>query len=109
MTQLTPSESAEFVDQVLVAVRSTLDTLDRHENTLGELPRLATDHNALWSSIVNRLQSNLQEWQTILDAMAEKVRTAQEELNGLDTDLNQALRSFATARKHLQGGEVMGW
>jgi hypothetical protein len=105
MTQLSPSDSNGFLDQVLGAVHSTLNTLDRHENTLGEFPRIAADRDALWSSAVNRLQNNLHGWQTILDAMAEKVRVAQEQLAGLDSDLNQALRSFATARKHLQRGE----
>ena len=38
----------------------------------------------------------------ILADVAEKVREAQDDLTGLDTDLKRSLDAFAAARKHLQ-------
>jgi hypothetical protein len=89
------------MDDVAASVAAALADLDRHESALGasrtETPAATTSLETL-----TRLEGNLAGWQGILVEMADKVRTAQEELAVLDADLKRWLDAFAAARKHLQ-------
>ena len=96
------SPSAEFLDSVAGSVRDALAALDRHEATLADLPAPAADRQQTYAGALGRLEESLAGWQAILGDMAERVRTAQDELAGLDADLRRSLDAFATARKHLQ-------
>ena len=103
MTRSSHSPSAEFLDGISATVRTTLDALVRQENDLAAASGSASNHDELWSAALARLEDNLGHWQTILDSMADAVRTAQDDLAVLDADLNRSLDAFAAARKHLQG------
>jgi hypothetical protein len=100
----TPSfPSAEYLDSVAGAIRVAVHALDRHESDLALLPGRNIEPHGLWSSALGRLECSLRDWQQILSSVADHVRSAEEELESLDADLNRALNMFATARKHLQG------
>jgi hypothetical protein len=100
MPELSPS--AEFLDTVAMSVRDALAALDRHEAPLDDPPDRAGGREQTYAGSLGRLEENLAGWQAILGDMAERVRAAQDELAGLDTDLRRSLDAFATARKHLQ-------
>lgn len=98
-----PFVSAEFVDGISHSIQAALDSLFQHENALAQLSPMSSDPERAWSSSLAKLESTVAEWQAILDAMGEQVRSAQESLADLDGDLNRSLGAFAAARKHLQG------
>ena len=95
-------QSAEFLDGVLTSVRDALAALERDE--AGELDAaVGQDRERAWAAALGRLEGNLDGWQGILGEMAEKVRTAQDDLASLEADLKRSLDAFSAARKHLQG------
>jgi uncharacterized protein YukE len=105
MPELSPS--AEFLDSVSASVRDALSALDRHEASLMEGPG-ARNGEQTYAGALGRLEENLSGWQTILGDMADRVRTTQDELAGLDADLKKSLDAFAAARKYLQGEAASG-
>jgi hypothetical protein len=93
--------SPEFLDGVLASVRDVLAALDR--NDVGQSDLTADPaRERTWAAALGRLEGSLDGWQGILGEMAEKVRTAQDELAALDADLKRSLDAFAAARKYLQ-------
>lgn len=90
---------AQSVAEVEAQVRQALANLSRieAESEVNSAPPNARP------SVLDRLQSGLTGWETILSNMAERARLVQEELSSLDVDLNRSLDTFVTARKHLQG------
>ena len=110
MTQSTQLPSAEFIDGVSNSIQVALDSLFQHENALAQLSAPSHDPERAWTNSLTQLEANIAGWQTILDAMGDQVRTTQETLAVLDSDLNRSLGAFTTARKHLQGqsGEAAG-
>ena len=103
MTEPSPPPSAAFLDGVAASVRDALAGLDRHDAALAGLPAPAPDREQAWAEALGRLEGNLAGWQGIVGEMAERVRSAQDELSALDADLRRSLDAFAAARKHLQG------
>ena len=103
MTEPPPPSSAAFLDGVAASVREALAALARHEEALADLPLLGPGRERVWAEALGRLEGNLAGWQGILGEMAERVRSAQDELSALDADLRRSLDAFAAARKHLQG------
>ncbi|HEX3148537.1 MAG TPA: hypothetical protein VHR66_10665 [Gemmataceae bacterium] len=101
MPELSPS--TEFLDEVQRSVREALAALDRDDALLASDHVTASSAEKSCAAALNRLEDNLVGWRAILDDMALRVRSAQEDLSGLDTDLKRSLDTFATARKHLQG------
>jgi hypothetical protein len=101
MTKSSHSPSLQFMDDVAGSVAAALAELDRHESALGAS---RTESPAATTSLDNltRLEGSLAGWQGILVEMADKVRTAQDELALLDADLNRWLDALTAARKHLQ-------
>lgn len=101
MSQLaqSPSPSLEFLNGVSKSIQIALDNLFRHEERLDSVLANQANREEL---AIQRLESNLSAWQSILAEMADEVRLAQEGLELLNADLSQALNSFRTARKHLQ-------
>ena len=106
MPELSPS--AEFLDSVAGSVRDALAALDRHEASLADLPAPPPERQRAYAAALGRLEESLAGWQAMLGDMAERVRSAQDELTGLDADLRRSLDAFATARKQLQGEAASG-
>lgn len=106
MPELSPS--TEFLNDVEQAVRDALTALDRNEALLLNQASTAPQAEKTWGLALNRLEENLAGWRSILGDMADHVRTAQEDLTGLDSDLKRSLDAFAAARKHLQGEAANG-
>jgi hypothetical protein len=98
-----PSQSAAFLDEVTASLRESLAALERHEGSLDESPAPVPGREQTWAGALGRLEENLVGWQALLGDMAERVRTAQVDLAGLDSDLRRSLDAFAAARKYLQG------
>jgi hypothetical protein len=96
------SPTTEFLNEVEQSVREALAALDRDDVLLAQQPVAAPATEKVWA--LNRLEENLTGWRAILGDMAERVRTSQEDLAGLDADLKRSLDTFAAARKHLQAG-----
>ena len=94
--------SAEFLDGVLASVRDALAALDRHDTGQTGLTS-DPSRERTWATALGRLEGNLDGWEGMLGEMAEKVRSAQDDLTALDADLKRSLDAFAAARKHLQG------
>ena len=80
--------------------------LDRDELLMNQ-PTATPTAGKTWEAALNRLEENLAGWRAILGDMADHVRTAQEDLTGLDSDLSVA-RCLRAARKHLQGEAASG-
>jgi hypothetical protein len=89
------TSTTEFLDGIDRTLRETLAALDRE--TLPE-PEPSTSATIP----MERLQGSLDNWQTMLDDMADHVSAASDELNALDSDLKRALDSFTVARKYLE-------
>lgn len=100
MTEL--STSVDFLDGVAASVQAALVVLDRQEAALAELPAAGTDGERVGADALARLELNLSGWQEILGTMAESVRSAQEELIALDSELRRSLDVVAVTRKYLQ-------
>jgi hypothetical protein len=101
MTGLLHPPSARFLEEVEAGVRDALADLDRHAAAFAERPVSSAPERA-WHDALERLEGNLHGWQSILAQVAERVREAQGDLTGLDSDLKRSLDAFAAARKHLQ-------
>jgi len=99
MPQLPQSPSLEFLNGISKSLQIALNDLFHHEERLDSI--LATQGTS-GELAIDRLEGNLSAWQGILAGMADEVRLAQDGLEVLDADLQQALNSFTTARKHLQ-------
>ena len=106
MPELSPS--TEFLSEVEQSVRDALAALDRDEAVLANQPAAIPEADKTWGKAWNRLEANLAGWRAILGDMAERVRTSQDDLTGLDSDLKRSLDAFAAARKHLQGEAASG-
>lgn len=96
------SPSTDFLDEVAVSVRDALAALDRHEAALGNLAMLGGGEQT-HAAALGRLEESLTGWQALLGDMADRVRSAQDDLGTLDADLMRSLDAFAAARKFLQG------
>lgn len=96
------SPSTDFLDEVADSVRDALAALDRHEATLGNLA-MPGGREQTHAAALGRLEESLTGWQALLGDMADRVRSAQDDLGTLDADLMRSLDAFAAARKFLQG------
>ena len=94
-----PSPSLEFLNGISKSLQIALNDLFHHEERLDSMLATQINHEG---PAIHRLEGNLSAWQGILAEMADEVRLAQDGLELLDADLQQALNSFTTARKHLQ-------
>jgi len=102
MTPTEPFTSTGFVDAIDRVIQTALDSLYLHEDSLSEIGMKQNDPQRAWTESLNQLETTVERWQAILDAMAEQVHLAQTDLAKLDADLKQSLGAFATARKHLE-------
>ena len=87
------TSTTEFLDGIDQTLRATLAALEREPQPAPE---------PITSISMERLQGALDDWQTMLDVMADQVSAASDELNTLDGDLKKTLDSFSVARKYLE-------
>jgi hypothetical protein len=106
MTPIDQFTSTSFVDAIDRVIQTALDSLFLHEDSLSEIGTKQNDPQTAWSESLKHLQTTVERWQAILDAMGEQVHLAQTDLANLDADLKQSLTTFVTARKHLEMREA---
>lgn len=95
--------STELLDEAGAAVAVFLAEVERQERLFAQHPEPSVA--GIWQDSLNQLEGNLTNWQRLLGDAGEHVRQATDELNDLDRELRKTVSAFATARKHLQGGD----
>ena len=102
MTKISQFPSARVVDDVAASVAAALAALELCPPAQFAVLTLSDQTERVAAEAIGRVENNLAEWQGILSAIADAVRSAHDDLAVLDSDLRQSLDALAAARKHLQ-------
>ena len=102
MQQSATYSTEEYLNSVSRCIQSAQESLFVHDEALARLTPLTREPQSAWTESLGQLDVTVAGWQAILDAMGDRVRSTQEDLDILEGDLNASLSAFAAARKYLQ-------
>jgi hypothetical protein len=102
MTDPSQSSSVQVVDEIASSVATALAAHERRESSQNAVLSASVRSERIAAEAVSRLEDSLAVWRGILSDVADRVRSAHDDLAALDANLRQSLDAFAAARKHLQ-------